>query len=498
MSRVLDYLNSDVFNSVYGNELPLIKSPSIKAICDELYYAIKAGEPIFVYGDYDADGFCSNMVWEEVLSALYDVPPIHFMYQERQHTVDKDILRQVVFGNARVVLICDSGSGLEDRRIIDALRTQGKLPIVIDHHVYAGDYASDSQVYRMFNSWEERAILNSSEVCGAYASLLVANYLCKDYFSRPLPFNASVYALCAMYADSVDMSTPEARALYNLVAQTNLPGPGLFSSLNRWKYEYTRRLFSFIIVPKINACFRTERYEPLNKALSTRDKYSLAACASMFEDVHAAARELVELMTPLFELTRYDNIVLAVHEAVPDTRLLHVRNFSGIIANKIADREKCLAIVLIKDAGVYAGSYRDYFNRSLLDTFQVFCDANGHDQAFGLNITDYIDFTRHLAILSKQLVDRAQTDNLVLSSTLIDDEDDINVVALYNEYMNIKPKAVIVHRCDYANLTSSTKWNKFYDVGLPMQIRTTAPLTTGSVVSLEPCMTSCVELRCIE
>lgn len=499
MSSVLDYLDSSVFAPVYQNGIPLISSPSVKAICDELFYAIKLNEEIFIYGDYDADGFCCNLVWNETLSALYDVHPTNFVYGCRQHNVDVDIVRQVKNTNARVVVICDSGSGEDDRRVLDMLRTIGCVPIVIDHHVYHGDYRQDLQYTRMYNAFEEKQLLDHHEVCGAYACLLVANKLCRDYFKRPVPFNACVYALCAMYADAIDMSSPAARALYNYVASSTLPGPGLFSELNKWNYMASRRLYSFIVVPKINACFRTESYDPLNKALASRDKYTLASCASMFEDIHSVSRRLCEMFVTMFTRARYGNIVVAIHDQNPDTMRLHIRNFSGLIANRIADEEKCLAVVLIRgENGVLAGSYRDYLDRKLLGTFQVFCEAGGHDQAFGIIVTDYADFIRHINLLSKQLVERVQTEDIILSGTLVKTKDDVAAMALYNEYMNIRPGVLVSHRCEYAKLTRSTNFSKIYDVGLPITIKSKAPLTSGSNVSLEPCITAGVELRCIE
>ena len=126
----------------------------------------------------------SDLVWEEVLSTLYDVRPIHFQYSTRQHTVDRDILQQVRRTSARVVIICDSGSGAEDRRVINTLIAQGYTPIVIDHHVYVGDYEQDRMVFKMYNSFEEIGLLGGAEVSGAYASLLVANHLCKIELAR--------------------------------------------------------------------------------------------------------------------------------------------------------------------------------------------------------------------------------------------------------------------------------------------------------------------------
>lgn len=495
---VIDYINADMFLPVCGNSLPDIRSPSIRAICSELYFAIKANEEIFVYGDYDLDGFACNLVWDEVLSTLYDVPPKHFMYTTRQHTVDRDILRQVRQTRARVVLICDSGSGTGDHLVVDTLCAHGYTPIIIDHHVYEGDYELAGTVYKMYNAFEERGLLGGAEVSGAYASLLVAASLCKNYFKRPLSFNAMVYALGSMYSDVVDMSSIPGRALYNVVNTTNLPGPNLLVALNTWGYRYSRRFFSYIIGPKVNACFRTENFGVLNKALSTRDRYILNSLAQEFQEVHTEAKRIVGLLLPQFRRERFGDVVLAVHEATEDTLSLHVRNFSGLIANRIAKDEKCLAVVVIKIGNVYSGSFRDFYNRKLLDTFRVFCSADGHDQAFGLSFTDMPVFKRHLSLLSTQLEASIQTDYLILSSSLVKTESDVRTLALYNEYMNLQPSIQITHRCPHAKLLRSTTFRKFYDVGLPYEVQSQSPLVEGSNILIEPCITSAPELRCVD
>lgn len=495
---VLDYINSDIFAPVCKNGLPDLRSPSIDSICSELYFAIKGDEEIFICGDPDMDGLSCNLVWEETLSILYDVKPKHFMYVSRQHTVDRDLLRQVQQSKARIVLICDSGSGAADKFVIDSLYANGYTPIVIDHHVYEGDYEKDSKVYKMFNSFEERGLLGGAEVSGAYACLLVAACLCKHYFHRPLSFNAMVYALASMYSDVVDLSSVPGRALYNAVASSNLPGPSLLIAMNKWGYKYTRRFFSYIVAPKINACFRTENFSVLNRAMTTRDKYTLASIAEELENVHATARNTMKMLIPMFERERYGGVVLAIHEATDETNALHVRNFSGLIANHISREEKCLAIVVIKNNGVYAGSFRDFYNRKLLDTFQVFCNADGHDQAFGIEFKNLLDFRRHVALLSKQLQEVSQNENIILSGSLIKDETDIRALALYNEYMNVQPSVQITHRCPYAKLQNSTSYRKFYDVGFPVYVQSQSPLVEGSNILIEPCIVNSVELRCVD
>lgn len=495
---VLEYINSDVFVPVCQNGLPDLRAPSISAICSELYFAIKSDEEIFIYGDYDMDGFACNQVWDEVLSTLYDVRPKHFMYTTRQHTVDRDILRQVRQTKARVVIICDSGSGAADHRVVNTLCAYGYTPIIIDHHVYEGQYELDGTMVKMYNAFEERGLLGGAEVSGAYASLLVAGCLCKHYFHRPLSFNAMVYALGSMYSDVVDMSSVPGRALYNMVTNAKLPGPNLLIAMNQWNYSYSRRFFSYIIGPKVNACFRTESFGVLNRAMSTRDRFILGGLAEEFQEVHNTAKKIVSTVTPLFRRERYGNVILAIHEATEETLNLHVRNFSGLIANGIAKEEKCLAVVVIRIGNVYSGSYRDYYNRKLLDTFKVFCFADGHDEAFGVEFYDLGDFRRHLGVLSKQLETCAQNDCIVLSGSLVKDETDVQALALYNEYMNVQPCVQVTHRCPYAKLLRSTMYRKFYDVGLPLSVQSQNPLVEGSNILIEPCITGTVELRCID
>lgn len=495
---VAEYINSDVFVPVYGNGLPELNAPSVRAICSELYFTIKANEEIFVYGDYDMDGFCCNLVWEEVLSVLYDVPVKHFQYSTRQHTVDRDILRQVGQTRARVVIICDSGSGSEDHVVVNTLCAHGYTPIVIDHHVYEGDYDKDSVMYKMYNSYEERGLLGGAEVSGAYASLLVAAVLCKNYFHRPVPFNALTYALGSMYADVVDMATAPGRALYNMVTSTKLQGPGLLIAMNPYRYGYTRRFFSFHINNRINACFRSETFSVLNRALTSRDRYVLNSITEDFKQVHVNTKRTVELLLPQFKRERFGGIVLAIHEVTDETLLLHVRNFSGLLAGRIARDEKSLAIVVIKNDGVYSGSFRDFHNRKLLDTFRVFCNADGHDQAFGLSFVNLADFRRHLMILSRQLEVSDATDFILIPSHLVQTRDDVDALALYNEYMNVQPSIQISHRCPYAKLLRSTTYRKFYNVGLPDEVQSANPLVEGSNILIEPCITSAIELRCVD
>lgn len=414
------------------------------------------------------------------------------------HSLDPHIISQIARTKCRLVIICDTGSSAKDREILALLRVHGYTTVVIDHHNWEGDYTASTERGLIFNSHEERELLRGHEVSGAYASLLVASYLCEKYFSHSLSYNAMVYALASMYADCVDMSTPPGRALYNTVTVLKMPGPQLLSAMNKYNYRYSKRFFSWIVNPKINACFRTEQFGPVNRALTFKDRYEIQSIVGEFQAVHSESVRLVDAFTPLFQRERFGNIVLCTHKSTVETRALHIRNFSGRVAQKIANEEKAMTIAVIKTNSIYEGSYRDYFQRNMLKTFKLFCNADGHGPAFGLSFNSYDYIVRHLKHLADILSAGDISQDILLSSNLVKTKEDVNALALYNEYMNTNPRVIINHRCPYVRLLRSTQYRKTYDVGLPYHVSSTLPLLDGMGIQLDPCLTSGVELRCLE
>lgn len=492
---VLDFLDPTMFDSAYGNILPLLDCESVHAICRELQYAIRDEQQVFVYGDYDMDGFCSMLVWREVFAMLNAKPPVFFKYSSRTHLLDRDIIRQVGASSCKLVLICDTGSSIEDYGILNILKLYGYLPAVIDHHVYYSDYGKDKHSTLMFNSYEERALFGGHEVSGAYASLLVANVLCEKYMGVSIPFGAKVAALASMYADVVDMSTPVARALYNSTVYPPLTAPLLFSGLNKYNYWIGRRLFSYIISPKINGCFRTGSFDLLNSCVAESDKYKLNNLVEQLVTVHSDSRKFTRSLLPLFSQEVVGDFMVFCYDNSTDAGV--VRNFTGVVATMLAKQELRAVVVLVKLDKMYVGSVRDYYQRDLLSSFKLFCDAGGHPPSFGISFQDMTEFKRHLQHLNSNNVVGSGKSYTSLSSGLLSDIGDIRALALYNEYMNVRPTVVLSHTCNGVKLLRKTNYNYYYDVGLPggMSVMTSRRLADNVQVMLEPVICRGVELR---
>lgn len=494
---VLDYIDSTVFEPVFKNELPPKTTQSMVDIAKELYFAIKSGKRIFVYGDYDMDGFCSMMVWKEVFRILNYRNFKLFQYVSRTHKLDRSILEQVE--EPCVVVICDTGSSLEDRYLLVDLEMSGHTVLVIDHHNFEGKYETSMGAIRFFNVYEERDRFLGSSICGAYAALLVAKVLCEKFFQGTLSLSAKVFALAAMYADAMDMSTPAARALYNNVAMQKATLPYMFECLNKWGYKSTRRLFSFIISPVVNYSFRSERFTPLNVIATAEDRYTVMNAVRDLRKIHTETSAMIDPLSEEFNIEDFGQIKLATYVPTQEMVGWHIENYSGLIANKLSKREKCAVMTAVKCRNGYKGSYRDFFERPLLNSCKQFIPkANGHPPAFGFEFKDISYVRRHLSVLAGKLSEGTGTENIMLSSTLIRDETDIDTAALYNEYMTTQPRIRIVHKCRSIKCIRTTKYSRTYACGLPLLVRATQPLVEGQTILLEPCITKRVELRTIE
>ena len=164
MSILETYLDCEVFQPS-NTEIPCIPTKSIQGICNELQYAFITGARIMLYGDYDADGLFSMLVWEEVLECIGYSNYFLYQYIKRTHHISPFLVPQAIQGKAEYVIICDTGCSIEDQKVITALREKGMTVIVIDHHSSGYDYDILQKEINVFNAYEERDELNGDCSC---------------------------------------------------------------------------------------------------------------------------------------------------------------------------------------------------------------------------------------------------------------------------------------------------------------------------------------------
>lgn len=101
---------------------------------DRLARAVRAGERIAVFGDYDVDGVTSAAILGDVLEALGgDVVTLAGNRFEGGYGFSREALQRCREAGAKVIVTCDCGSS-DHERIVEA-RRDGIDVIVVDHHL---------------------------------------------------------------------------------------------------------------------------------------------------------------------------------------------------------------------------------------------------------------------------------------------------------------------------------------------------------------------------
>ncbi len=102
--------------------------------CERLAQAVRRGEAIVVFGDYDCDGITSTAILTEVLRTVGGrVTPCLANRFDGGYGVSEAALRRILKSKPSLVVTCDCGSS--DHVSLAALRNAGIDVIVIDHHL---------------------------------------------------------------------------------------------------------------------------------------------------------------------------------------------------------------------------------------------------------------------------------------------------------------------------------------------------------------------------
>jgi len=95
--------------------------------------ALKTGEPICVWGDFDVDGQTATALLVTVLRELGGRVTYHIPLRETEgHGISLSVLEQIIAGGARLIVTCDTGISAYDA--VAFARSQRVDVVITDHH----------------------------------------------------------------------------------------------------------------------------------------------------------------------------------------------------------------------------------------------------------------------------------------------------------------------------------------------------------------------------
>lgn len=426
---------------------------------------------VFIDGDYDVDGLMCNLINKEALRLLGVKDVTVYKYSTRTHQLQSLAVNECIQGKYDYCIIGDCGSS--NISLLRKLISYGIKVILLDHH-------HTQTSYEDFEEMGNIAVINTMfEDVGRALSAGALCFCVMHKFCRQRGINAdylSAYAVISLYSDCMQMHDELNRAIYHL-AQT-IDREDLPKDITMFMNQYHRlnaRFINFWFAPRINAMFRSENLNVLNKLFLCNDvdTVTIAACLQEIDEIYVATRELIAKISDLVEVTEGSSFVYcnvnSVNEYcnVEDNLLW---NYTGLIANKLCDRYSKAAFTYCSHANTIKGSVRDLYARNFLSPFSQICEAGGHDSAFGVNIRplEFEEFMLNFKRLDKRYaISEALNRPIVIDYPYaMPDSAIIEDIATVNEFASPGVPVVLLRKQRVGNMPEiKTAYNYQYSWG---------------------------------
>ncbi len=370
-----------------------------EAFADRAAHAIRSGERIAVFGDYDCDGITSCAIMTHVFRTLgAEVVPLLATRVEGAYGLSEPALARIVASGAKVLVTCDCGSS--DHPRIESARQKGIETLVIDHHLVPKEplpAVAFHNPHRPDCGFPFKWLAS----CGLALSIGAAlrKKLGKELDLRPL-LDLVAIGTIADVAPLVDDNRALVRAGLRVVASGNRPGLRALAELAKLDLAngVTGEDVSFRIAPRLNAPGRLGHPDDALALLLSRDATEAQGIAATIEQTQLRRRAIQAQMIDEANadiadmgMGALDGIVLARQGWHPGV--------VGIVAGRIADTTKKPTIVIGLEGATGRGSVRGPRGFPLYDALDR-CRAEmvgfgGHQAAAGVHVsTTKIDALR--------------------------------------------------------------------------------------------------------
>lgn len=455
------------------------------AVKNTIYHLTKSSK-ILIIVDPDADGFTSSSMLYQVLLDIKENYNSQseldiFIQPDKQHGLTESVMDYIMESQPDLLLVPDAGSNDIDELLI--LSTSGYNTIVIDHH--------ELEKEELIDLIENTTIINNQRrnentkvnkhltgvgmvykfVEGLYHYLNSSETKLKDIESY-----LDLFAI-GQIGDASDISDNEIR--YNMFKGLNNVNNSLLNSTlkikNISRNGLTPQDMSFSIIPMINATTRignkNERYSLFKGLTIDKNKDDLVIKNKRKLNKETRKYEYIDFEIPISESiaediikvkTRQDALVkkeIAKLDGSIDTNQpilvyktdkIEDGSITGLVAMKLSKKyeKPCFVLLHDKDKNIWSGSARGIDN--ILDSFKDWCNdtelfnyAQGHAQAFGVEITD--DNLNKLGELIK-VSDIKKSDTILVDKKYEDDIscNDVNLAIDYKKIIGGKVSPILL------------------------------------------------------
>lgn len=361
-------------------------------VARRLARAIRQGELIAVFGDYDCDGITSAAIMTEVLRTLGGraVPLIASRF-DGGYGVSAAAAARILATGARVLVTCDCGSSDHER--LRWLGAHGLEVMVIDHHLVPDE---PLPAIGFLNPHRGDCGFGYKGLASCGLALSIAAALRKE-LGVELDIRYWLDLVAVGTVADVAPLDGDNRALVRAGLDAIARGkrPGMLALLEIAKISrdtpLTGRDIAFRIAPHINAPGRLGSADVALDLLLARDMGTARALAATMEQISDRRRALSEEMfsEACAEIERSG---FASDPAIVLGRSGWNPGIVGIVAGRLADRFERPVIVVGFESGTGRGSVRGPSGARLHDALteagDVMVRFGGHQAAAGLEVLE--------------------------------------------------------------------------------------------------------------
>ncbi|HNK62589.1 MAG TPA: single-stranded-DNA-specific exonuclease RecJ [Anaerolineales bacterium] len=367
---------------------PSTAFPGIETAVSLLREAIRRGDKICVWGDFDVDGQTSTALLVQMLRALqadaiYYIP----VRGKESHGVHVDSLKPLIDDGAQVLLTCDTG--ITAHEAVDYANSRNVTVIITDHHDLGETLPNAHAIVNPKLLPEEHPLRNLAGVGVAY-KLAEAMLEGRDPNIELLDLVA-----LGLIAD-VALLQKETRALAKQgiiqLRSTKRLGLNVMAELAGAALDtLTEETIGFTFAPRLNALGRLSDANPAVELLTTSDSARARVLAAQIEGLNAQRRLLTRQVHEAAEALLHEDPDLLNQPAILLAHPNWPGGVVGIVANKLVERYHKPALLFSEsEDGILRGSARSIEGLHITEAIATQKDRllgfGGHPMAAGMSL----------------------------------------------------------------------------------------------------------------
>ena len=353
--------------------------------------ALRSGERVCVWGDFDVDGQTSTALLVSVLEALGGDVTFHVPDREAEgHGISPTVLERILGERIGLLLTCDTGTTAHEA--LGLARDRGVDTIVTDHHVPSEERPP---VWALVNP---RLLANGhplGELPGVGVAYKLAELLCQRVERESLA-DAQLDLVALGIVSDVAVQTGDVRYLLQRGLECIRRGErlGLVSIMEvagLSRADVSEEHIGFVIAPRLNSLGRLADASQGVELLTTDDVVRARVLATQLEGLNARRQLLTKQVFDGARAQVERNPGLLEHAALVLSHPGWSGGVVGIAAGRLAEYyQRPVVLITAPPGGVARGSARSFgdcdINAAISANGAMLYSYGGHPMAAGLSM----------------------------------------------------------------------------------------------------------------